>query len=111
VKWRRPEARLLAALACIPQTPVLYEVVPLFLLVRTFREAAVLVVLTGVAGRIVNAIAVGVDYHTWMTINWPVDGVARVSAVHGDDPLEAERRSHIRLACTPLRTQGPASAV
>jgi hypothetical protein len=69
VKWRRPEARLLAALACIPQTPVLYEVVPLFLLVRTFREAAVLVVLTGVAGRIVNAIAVGVDYHTWMTIN------------------------------------------
>jgi hypothetical protein len=69
LKWRRPEARLLAALACIPQTPVLYEVVPLFLLVRTFREAALLVVLTGVAGRIVNAIAVGADYHTWMAIN------------------------------------------
>lgn len=38
LKWRRPEARLLAALACIPQTPNLYEAIPLFLLVTTLAE-------------------------------------------------------------------------
>jgi hypothetical protein len=42
-RWRRPEARLLAALACVPQTPTLYEVVPLFLVPRTFWQAAALV--------------------------------------------------------------------
>lgn len=69
LKWRRADARLLAALACIPQTPVLYEVVPLFLLVRTFREAALLVVLTGIAGKLVATTVVTADYQTWMTTN------------------------------------------
>lgn len=69
LKWRRADARLLAALACVPQTPVLYEVVPLFLLVRTFREAALLVVLTAIVGKSVEAIANGADYHVWMAIN------------------------------------------
>ena len=35
VRWRRPEARLLAALACVPQTIGLYETLPLFLIPRT----------------------------------------------------------------------------
>lgn len=69
LKWRRADARLLAALACVPQTPVLYEIVPLFLLVRTFREAVLLVVLTGLVGKIVERIAQGADYNTWMAIN------------------------------------------
>lgn len=38
-KWRRPEARLLLALACIPHTIHMYETVPLFLIVRTWPEA------------------------------------------------------------------------
>jgi hypothetical protein len=33
-RWRQPEARLLAALACIPQTIGLYETLPLFLIPR-----------------------------------------------------------------------------
>ena len=44
-KWRLPEARLLVALACVPQTAVLYDVVPLFLVVRTFGEGCVLLML------------------------------------------------------------------
>lgn len=43
LRWRRPEARLVAVLACIPQTPLLYETVPLFLVPRTFWQSAVLV--------------------------------------------------------------------
>ena len=35
VRWRRPEGRLLAAFACVPQTPALYETIPLFLIPRT----------------------------------------------------------------------------
>src|SRR5262249_22129609 len=38
IRWRRPEARLLAAMACIPHTPILYETVPLFLVARSLWE-------------------------------------------------------------------------
>jgi hypothetical protein len=43
LRWRRREARLVAALSCVPITPMLYEMVPLFLVPRTFWEAALLV--------------------------------------------------------------------
>jgi hypothetical protein len=46
LRWRRPEARLLAALACIPQTTLLYETLPLFLVVRRWYEGVALAVLT-----------------------------------------------------------------
>ena len=45
-KWRRPEARLLAALACVPQTPTFYDHVFVFVVPRTSREVLSLVVLT-----------------------------------------------------------------
>src|SRR5689334_13628725 len=46
VRWRRPEARLIAALACTPLTPTFYDPVLLFLVTRTFREALLLTVCT-----------------------------------------------------------------
>jgi hypothetical protein len=42
LRWRRPEGRLVAALACVPLTPSPYETVPLFLVPRTAGEAALL---------------------------------------------------------------------
>lgn len=45
-RWRRPEARLLAAHVCVPLTLMAYETVPLFLVPRTFAEAATLVALS-----------------------------------------------------------------
>lgn len=48
-RWRRPEARLIAALACVPQSLVVYETVPLFLVPRTLTESIVLVALSYVA--------------------------------------------------------------
>jgi hypothetical protein len=42
LRWRRPEARLVLALACVPQTPLLYETVPLFLVPMTLVEGGVL---------------------------------------------------------------------
>jgi hypothetical protein len=34
IRWRTPEGRLLAALACVPQTGGLYDTLPLFLTIR-----------------------------------------------------------------------------
>lgn len=42
LRWRRPEARLVLALACMPQTPLLYETMPLFLVPVTLTEGGVL---------------------------------------------------------------------
>jgi hypothetical protein len=42
LRWRRPEARLVLALACVPQTPLLYETVPLFLVPFSITEGGIL---------------------------------------------------------------------
>ena len=39
LKWKRPEARLLVALACVPHTTVPYETIPLFLVPQTWLQA------------------------------------------------------------------------
>lgn len=46
LRWRRPEARLVAVLACVPQTGALYETLPLFLVPRTFPEVSLFVALS-----------------------------------------------------------------
>lgn len=48
-RWRRAEARLLVALACMPQTLLPYEAVPLFLVPRGWLQCAALVALSHVA--------------------------------------------------------------
>ena len=43
LRRRRPEARLVAVLACVPLNLVAYELVPLLLVPRIFEQAAILV--------------------------------------------------------------------
>ncbi len=50
LRWRRPEARLLVALACVPQTNAVNDVLPLFLVTSTFGEALLLAITTHVIG-------------------------------------------------------------
>jgi hypothetical protein len=45
-RWRRWEARLLVALACVPHTALPYEMVPLFLIPRGWRQCLLLVALS-----------------------------------------------------------------
>lgn len=54
-RWRHPPARLLVAMACVPQTTHGYEAVPLFLIPQTHREGAALCGLTIVAKLLWNA--------------------------------------------------------
>lgn len=49
LRWRRPEARLLLLLACVPQTVALYDTLPLFLVPATWLESAALALLTHLA--------------------------------------------------------------
>jgi hypothetical protein len=44
LRWRRPEARFLLAIACLPQTPGFYDALLLFTIPRTWRESWLLVV-------------------------------------------------------------------
>lgn len=46
LRWRRPEARLILALACVPQTPSWYEALPLLLVAFTYRENLIFALLT-----------------------------------------------------------------
>jgi hypothetical protein len=46
LRWRLAEGRLLAGLACTPQSTFLYEALPLFLLARRWEEAAYLAAAT-----------------------------------------------------------------
>ena len=45
LRWRRPEARLLAALSCVPHTPELYESLYLFLVPASMWQGALLAAL------------------------------------------------------------------
>jgi hypothetical protein len=59
LRWRRPEARLVAALACVPQTLVLYEAAPLMLVPRTFWQSVALVTMSYVG-------------HVWVRLHLPL---------------------------------------
>lgn len=64
--WRDPSARLLLAMGSVPQTPVLYEAVPLFLIVRHIREALLLVALTFLVPIGVTLTEPYATYEAWM---------------------------------------------
>lgn len=46
IRWRRRDARLLAVMSCVPHTPSLYDLLPLFLVARTRRESMLLALLS-----------------------------------------------------------------
>jgi hypothetical protein len=56
LRWRRREARLVAALACIPLTPMPYETVPLFLVPRTAGQAALMSVASFVVQTVLDQV-------------------------------------------------------
>lgn len=49
LRWRRFDARVLLAFACVPHTPVVYDLVPLGLIARTRAESLAFALLTYVA--------------------------------------------------------------
>jgi len=68
LRWRRPEARLLAVLGVVPQSPFVYEALPLFLIPRTRYQTYALVVGSDIALG-VYALARGIDQSRFYWIN------------------------------------------
>jgi hypothetical protein len=70
LRWRRPEGRLLGALALFPQTPMLYETLPLYLIPQSFREYGILTALSLVVPHLVTRPAT-TPFATRMVLDWP----------------------------------------
>ncbi len=74
LRWRVPEARMLAVLACVPQTIGIYETLPLFLIPRTRVQGYLLAVLSYVAA-FAQAIAAprlpGMTLDAVLAARWP----------------------------------------
>ena len=73
LRWRRPEARLLAVLALVPQTTALYEALPLALAAERKVEAAAFASLTMVAHLLYQLgpqgpWPVGAEYQWWVML-------------------------------------------
>jgi hypothetical protein len=74
LRWRVPEARMLAVLALVPHTTVAYETLPLFLIPRRRWEMAVLSVASVAAYILSNHFAPGDEVHHLATAlrgYWP----------------------------------------
>jgi hypothetical protein len=56
LRWRRPEARLLLAMAVVPQTVLFYDQLPLLLVAITFRESLIAGLLSFVPYAIATAL-------------------------------------------------------
>jgi hypothetical protein len=73
LRWRQPEARLLAAMSLIPQTGGLYDTVPLFLIPRTRWEAYGLAAATQLVAIADPARTYpGIDLFSAIKIRWPL---------------------------------------
>jgi hypothetical protein len=68
LRWRRPEARVLVTLGCLPHTVSPYETIPLWLAVQTWPEAGVLCAMSwidAVVAPVGTVVAAG-NWVTWL---------------------------------------------
>jgi hypothetical protein len=75
IRWRQPEARLLAALACVPQTIGLYDTLPLFLIPRSRWQGYALAGLSYVAAFGQAALVPrtpGMTLEAMLAARWPI---------------------------------------
>ncbi len=72
LRWRRREARLLGALACVPHTILPQEALVLFLIPTTYREGAALSLLTSLAVLLVYVLGAPRGYAALLDLAWPI---------------------------------------
>jgi hypothetical protein len=73
LRWRSPEARLILAMACVPQTVLPYELVPLALIPASALEMGIYAIGTWiVAAGAAGALGLGFLPAEWKGTGWPV---------------------------------------
>ena len=70
-RWRRPEARLIAMLALVPSSPIVYETLPLFVVPRTKQQMILLVILTNVMFLLTASISLQRDTQNYLDVARP----------------------------------------
>jgi hypothetical protein len=98
IRWRRADARLLLVMACVPHTPSLYDLLPLFFVCRSLRETLVLALLTHAAfwgnvltgsGTTFDAYADGLGRLIVLVVYLPALAAVLARPNQGDDALPA----------------------
>jgi hypothetical protein len=107
LRWRRPEARLFLALAAIPHTPSVYDLLLLFFACRTRRETVVLALLTQA---LYWGIVVFGSYHTFDAY---ADGLGRaaVFVVYIPVLVAILARPNVSVAADEMRAREPEKVV
>ena len=72
LRWRRPEARMLAVLACLPQSLTLYETVPLCLIPASRGEAYLLTALSQLAALLMGLQRTDLPLIETQSNQWPI---------------------------------------
>ena len=70
-RWRRPEARLLAVLAVLPSSPMVYEGLPLFVVPQSRGEMALLVLLSDVMSLVMANFSAATETAAYMRLARP----------------------------------------
>lgn len=91
LRWRRPEARLLVALALVPSTPSHYDSVLLFCVAQSMRESLALATLSYAADVIGTTAAAGLAFEPAATI----DGQVLVALLYLPALLMVLRRPNV----------------
>lgn len=117
LRWKRPEARLLLALACIPHSMLPYETVLLFLLVSTAAEGITLASLSWIWMMVRASTASGetlearYDAHAlWMVLLMYLPALVMVLRRSNEGDSPALLRSLSRWIRSPLRAWRPAES-
>jgi hypothetical protein len=115
IRWRRPEARLLLALALVPQNPGIYETVLLFAIPNNRYQAAYLVLSSWAAAVLAPAASSFSDFGAFTNaMRWillasmylPALGMVLVRPNEGDVPAWVDRA----LAHSPRWLRGSAAS-
>jgi hypothetical protein len=72
IRWRTPEGRLLLAIAFIPQTTLLFELVPLALIPANRLEMIVYVAGSWIAFIVADQLHLSQSMSAWAAVGWPV---------------------------------------
>jgi hypothetical protein len=114
IRWRLPEGRLLLAMACIPQSTLPYELVPLALIPGNRREMAIYLAGSGIVAVAATRLS-GDPMSAWTALGWPLTFcagylpmlylVVRRPTDKRRHRLGQERRRLFRLADGELKVQ------
>lgn len=71
VRWRRPEARMLAVLAMVPSSPIVYETLPLFVIPERRSEMVLLALLSDVLALLMMNLSIEANTAQYLRIARP----------------------------------------